>query len=106
MNRVFEYEGLRALLNNSAIRDELADYVRNPNMYFHEVCDFLMHFGLECYQTRNEALVVFVHKTPRKRPACAVVSMSPENNASSLFNAGSHVISMFKAGEFDVEGSS
>lgn len=105
MNRVFEYEGLRALLTNRAVRDELTDYMCNPQKHFADVCDYLMHVGLECYQLDDLSLVVYVHRTPRKKPACAVVGTQPVNGSRSMLNAGSYVISMFEAGDFNVAGA-
>lgn len=106
MNRVFEYEGLRAVLTNKAVRDELVDYMQNPNQNLPDAADFLMSMGLECYQGSELELIVYVHKTPRKRPACAVVGARPANNCSATYAGGTYVISMFEAGDYDLAGSS
>lgn len=105
MNRVFEYEGLRALLTNKAVRDELADYMCNPQKHFADVCDYLMQVGLECYQQDDLSLVIYVHRTPRKKPACAVVGYRPADKARSTYAGGTYVVSLFEAGDFDVAGA-
>lgn len=114
MSRVFEYEGLCALVRTSSFKDEVLDYFSSVRKEDYTAlatfADNAMQVGLETQQclATQFGLIVYPHKSRRKRPACAVITDQNVRHpkASATISTGGYHIHVFEAGEYDVAGAS
>lgn len=110
-DKIFEYEAMYSIVSRKDFRDELNDFfnTRNSTEAIMNLADFAMTKGVEVLEVDHGKVVLYPHRSNRKRPACVIASQqgyAEDYDCQAYMSTGRWCAFYMEAGKYDVAGSS